>query len=97
MWHLYVSSIDGGYWRSYLVVNTGNVVRYPDCINCAMVVRVGDQSNFCAKMMCSAMVGELITEFSACISYCDVSILSIVHSVDNPLVPCKLIFFLYKI
>ena len=97
MWSLYVSSIDGMYWCNCLVVNNGNIVMYSTYIAYVRVVRVGNQRALCAKVMRLAMVGELIIEFSACMGCCGASVLFIVHSLDNPLVPCKIIFFSYMI
>ena len=77
-----------GYLRSCFVVVGGKDVRKPARIPFSMVCRAGDYMDVCKSLMCSTIVSVSTMEFSGCYF---VVCVSIVHSLLDYLVPCRII------
>jgi len=73
---------------SCFVVVGGKDVRKPARIPFSMVCRAGDYMDVCKNVMCSTIVSVSTIEFSGC---CFVVCVSIVHSLLDYLVPCRII------
>ena len=72
-------------------------MKYLTRIASANVVRFGDHRALFAKVVRSTIVDVSMIDLSACIGYVFMCAWSMVHIIDLPLEPCKIILPLYKI